>query len=744
VRTRYFFFVWIALAVAQWTGLSLQAPGAESESEKPAAAKGPHFGLLLLDEAPQPLGADAASEEARRDKVEAIALYSAARALEYREDYGKALRLYQRALRYDPQAVEIARAIVPLAVQLKREGVAVRYALIAAELEEDIDPILLRRLAARLDEEGDLPQALKLYQRALAMRANDNSPSSEDILLRMETGRLLCLTGRYPEAADCFAAVVEALDDPEKYGLSEELTKALLDEPSLTYTLFGDCFLQAGRLEQAQAAYEQARRLEPNEELWQFQLAQVLDKKGKPAEALQALQAALERRLSTVGIRPYELLEKVLADMGKKDELIPRLEKFHAADPQNVPLGYYLAGKYLEAGSLEKAEPLYAALVEKTPTLTGFKSLAEIYRKTKRFDALLTVLGQTVEKTGVLDTLGSEEFLLSKDTEVMQGLIETARKELQDDPENYSFGKRFALGLLALDGKQWETAAEFLPSAIAAGPKQAAEVYLVWGIGLLADNRAAQAAKVFQEGIDRKVLPENNPIFYFYLAGALAMEDRIDEALAAARKAAEMRKDAVRFRSRIGWVYFHGKRYDEAEREYRKLLDDFDEDYENEENRKALREVRFALSNLCVLQQKSAAAQEWLEQVLDEFPNDIGAMNDLGYLWADENRHLQRALKMIRKAVEAEPANAAYRDSLGWALFRLGRNEEALAELEKAAEKQSDAVIIEHLGDVYQQLDKPQKAREAWQRAAELFRKDKEEEKAKEIEKKLQNIENIK
>jgi tetratricopeptide (TPR) repeat protein len=249
---------------------------------------------------------------------------------------------------------------------------------------------------------------------------------------------------------------------------------------------------------------------------------------------------------------------------------------------------------------------------------------------------------------------------------------------------------------------------------------------------------------VFQEGIDRKVLPENNPIFYFYLAGALAMEDRIDEALAAARKAAEMRKDAVRFRSRIGWVYFRGKRYDEAEREYRKLLDDFDEDYENEENRKALREVRFALSNLCVLQQKSAAAQEWLEQVLDEFPNDIGAMNDLGYLWADENRHLQRALKMIRKAVEAEPANAAYRDSLGWALFRLGRNEEALAELEKAAEKQSDAVIIEHLGDVYQQLDKPQKAREAWQRAAELFRKDKEEEKAKEIEKKLQNIENIK
>ncbi len=108
------------------------------------------------------------------------------------------------------------------------------------------------------------------------------------------------------------------------------------------------------------------------------------------------------------------------------------------------------------------------------------------------------------------------------------------------------------MGLLALDAKQWDRPREFFQAAANAQPKQAAEVYLVWGIGLLVDDQSAEAAKVFQQGIDEKVLPENNPIFYFYLAGALAMEDRIDEALAAARKAAEMKKDSARFRSRIG------------------------------------------------------------------------------------------------------------------------------------------------------------------------------------------------
>ena len=93
-------------------------------------------------------------------------------------------------------------------------------------------------------------------------------------------------------------------------------------------------------------------------------------------------------------------------------------------------------------------------------------------------------------------------------------------------------------------------------------------------------------------------------------------------------------------------------------------------------------------------------AEEWLEQVLDEFPDDPGAHNDLGYLWADRGVHLQRALRMTRRACQSEPDNVAYRDSYGWALFRVGKYDEAVAQLRKAAAvDEPDGVILDHLGD---------------------------------------------
>jgi Flp pilus assembly protein TadD len=126
---------------------------------------------------------------------------------------------------------------------------------------------------------------------------------------------------------------------------------------------------------------------------------------------------------------------------------------------------------------------------------------------------------------------------------------------------------------------------------------------------------------------------------------------------------------------------------------------------------------------------------------LDEYPDDVGANNDLGYLWADRNVKLQRALKMILAAVAAEPDNRAYRDSLGWIFFRLGRLTEAAAELEKAIDpKQPDGTVLDHLGDVCRELGKTDKARDAWRQAVEAYQKDKEPEKAAKVREKLAKL----
>jgi len=714
---------------------------AANKPAPPADSRGddrPGPGPLVIEDVPQPLVPKQPRTEADRDRLEALALFAAGRTHLQRQQYAQALRFYQRALRCDPEAVGIAEAVVHLAFRLKRPAEAVRYARGAVKMENP-DPLLLRRLGVHLTEEGDWQQAARLYERALAARAGKKETAA-DVLLRMEMGRLYHLVEQYKKAAESFARVLHALDHPKEFGLNERLKKVLLGETSATYNLFGECFVLADRPKEAVAAFKKAHQITPNKGLLEFNLARVHARTGKPAKALAGLEACFAEKLASESTAPYELLAEVLEDLGKKNDLLPRLEKLHADDPENVALGYFLAEKYRQTEQFDKAEPLYRAMLAKKPTLTGYRSLVEIYRKTKRPDALLAILGEAVEKTGLLEMLGAEAQAVSGDEGLMRALVQTARKIHKTKPKKPDYGTSLAVALLTTECKQFETAAEFFELALAAQPKKAPELLLIWGMALLVDQRPGEAAKVFGRAIDRKVMPEDNPIFHFYLAGALEMDHRTEEALAAARKAAEIKKDSPRFRSRVAWILYHAKRRDEAAKAYRELIDQFDCDHKSNETRQVIREARLVLSNLCVLEDDCREAEEWLEQVLDEFPDDVGASNDLGYLWADQNKHLQRALRMIQRAVDAEPENAAYRDSLGWIFYRLGRYKEAVAELKEAVKQAGDdpdAVILDHLGDAYLKAGQPKKAKNAWHRAVEAFKKQQEPEKAKQVEEKI-------
>jgi tetratricopeptide (TPR) repeat protein len=241
----------------------------------------------------------------------------------------------------------------------------------------------------------------------------------------------------------------------------------------------------------------------------------------------------------------------------------------------------------------------------------------------------------------------------------------------------------------------------------------------------------AAAAKVFREGLAGKVLPADNPAIHFYLAGALELAGDTDGALAAAAEAGRLKPDSAQFAGRRAWIEYHAKRYDAALKSYEALLAKFDDKHDSPESRESLREARSIISNIHVLRGELPQAEEVLEQVLDEFPEYSGALNDLGYLWADGNKHLAKAVRMIEKAVADEPDNQAFRDSLGWAYFRVGRFDDAVRELERAAQAdEPDGVILDHLGDAYAKAGRLEKANDAWRRAAEAFDREREAEKA--------------
>jgi tetratricopeptide (TPR) repeat protein len=132
-------------------------------------------------------------------------------------------------------------------------------------------------------------------------------------------------------------------------------------------------------------------------------------------------------------------------------------------------------------------------------------------------------------------------------------------------------------------------------------------------------------------------------------------------------------------------------------------------------------ELRFARIFQLESADKVDEAVGELRKLVADRPGDPAASNALGYTLVDRTRHQREGLKLIEQALEQTPDNGAVLDSMGWALHRTGRHEDALAYLEHAKRRINDPEVDLHLGEVLLALDRKQEAREVLTRASERF-----------------------
>ena len=115
-----------------------------------------------------------------------------------------------------------------------------------------------------------------------------------------------------------------------------------------------------------------------------------------------------------------------------------------------------------------------------------------------------------------------------------------------------------------------------------------------------------------------------------------------------------------------------------------------------------------------------AHAEADFRKILVADPDNVNALNALGYTLADRTTRYAEALELIARARAAEPDSAAIIDSYGWVLYRLGRNAEALAELRRAFTLQKDPEIAAHLGEVLWMSGNKDEARKYFDEARKL------------------------
>lgn len=119
---------------------------------------------------------------------------------------------------------------------------------------------------------------------------------------------------------------------------------------------------------------------------------------------------------------------------------------------------------------------------------------------------------------------------------------------------------------------------------------------------------------------------------------------------------------------------------------------------------------------------KIKEAEDALKAAIAISPTSGRAMNYLAYLYADRNIKLDDAYSLVIRALDLEPENGAYLDTLGWIYYRQGKFDLALEYTLLAGEKleeedSMDPVVYDHIGDIYMKLGKKENARQYWEKA---------------------------
>jgi tetratricopeptide (TPR) repeat protein len=182
------------------------------------------------------------------------------------------------------------------------------------------------------------------------------------------------------------------------------------------------------------------------------------------------------------------------------------------------------------------------------------------------------------------------------------------------------------------------------------------------------------------------------------LAAATVAAGRQEPELAIgfAREAVEAAPDSLAPRAIVAQAYQAEQMWDAASDSWREVL------VLAPDNTPAAFSLAFCREQMRDL----AGAEEAVRDVLGREPDNPDALNFLGYLFADHNVNLQEAEALIGRAIEFEPDNGAFIDSLGWVYYRLGRLEAAREQLERAVGlTNGDPVVHEHLGDVYKDME---------------------------------------
>lgn len=598
----------------------------------------------------------------RTDPVaEAYYQFMLGRSFESDGDIDSAVKAFRRAMELDPASPDIP---AELSLLYARQG-QIREAIALAEtaLSVDADHAEANRILGSIfaqladDDTGGAPTKAANSARAVSFLERALKKASDDraASVRLTLGRL------YLQREEIDKAI-------------PVLQRLLADEPWLpeAVALLSDAYSASGRTADAIALLEGAVGVDPS---FYNALGDAYEKDERWSEAASAYERAVAENPRDSNLKTrlaHSLLNGGGPDGARRArDLLKDVTQANPASPW--PL-YLLARAQRATGDLDGAETSARRLLELSPgSVSGAHALAQVLTERREFAEVIEALEPVIRQ--VPDGRDADVALLLTH-----------------------------LGFAYQELGQFDKAVGAFERAAALDPADPSQGYYL-GQALVAAGRFDKALSYIRL---RRATRPSDPRLARVEADALRGKGRVDEGAALLKALAAASDSPVMAVQTYAEYLAAARRYADAAAVLEQARSRFPDDLD----------LAFQYAAMLERQQRFAEAEQAFRAVITRDPRHAPALNYLGYSLVDRGERLDEGLGLIRQAVEIDPTNGAYLDSLGWAYFKLGRLADAEGHLREAARQlPRDSVVQDHWGDLLAKQGRWAEAVEAWRKS---------------------------
>ena len=389
-------------------------------------------------------------------------------------------------------------------------------------------------------------------------------------------------------------------------------------------------------------------------------------------------------------------------------------------DPSHAELKEALAQDQALAGRFDDALKTYADMQGDDPkSAKPYLGIAQIYREQKNYAKARESLNKAKEldpenlevrysEVGLLESEGK----IADATAALKSILDTTTRR-NYDPSQRTFRARLLeqLGMLYRTGEQYEQAASTFHEIGVLNPESAPRAEAQVANTYLAAHDDAKALSVVDNALQK--YPSERTL-HEVRAQILSDQGKNDVALAELKKLLDGKSDREVYLA-MADIYQKSRNFSEAAR----VISEAEKLSQTKEDKSAVLFMRGALEER---ERKFDLAEKTFRQVLDMDGSNASAMNYLGYMLADRNVRLPEGQQLVSKALELEPNNYAFLDSLGWVYFRMNKLDLAEQQLSRSVQLSAkDPTIHDHLGDVYFKEGKIKEAVAQWQSSLKAY-----------------------